>query len=292
MGKQTGRTATAPTLPTYLARALKSSVTEPRDTIERLMEKSAKRLDRVRRHESGPQMQADEDWERKLHAMIGAEWPCAEREAFAETWADVEATMAGHGLRMGRRSYGGDDDADPGLARALWCLVHHLQPAEVVETGVAHGVSSRVILEALARNEEGRLSSIDLPWVAVPERGREVGVAVPEALRDRWLFLEGSSRRRLPPLLRRRGQIDLFLHDSLHSTRNVRWELMTAWRALRPGGFAVVDDVDFNWGFPLFLEAGNDRRPLYCIADDRQRLFAVARKHPAPATTVGTRETE
>lgn len=50
------------------------------------------------------------------------------------------------------------------------------------------------------------------------------------------------------------------------------------WRVLAPGGVVVVDDVDFNWGFEEFLQAGEDRRPLWCMADDGQRLFAVARK--------------
>jgi hypothetical protein len=79
-------------------------------------------------------------------------------------------------------------------------------------------------------------------------------------------------------LVRRLERVDLFVHDSLHSTRNVRWELATVWPALRPGGVVVVDDVEFNWGFERFLEAGGDRQPLWCSADDGQRLFAVARK--------------
>jgi hypothetical protein len=50
-------------------------------------------------------------------------------------------------------------------------------------------------------------------------------------------------------LLSRLGQIDLFIHDSLHSERNVRFELDRAWAALTPNGALVVDDVDANWGF-------------------------------------------
>jgi len=151
----------------------------------------------------------------------------------------------------------------------------------VVETGVAHGLSSRILLEALKRSGAGELSSIDLPAMTIHERRSEVGVAVPEDLRAHWRYIEGASRRCLPPVLREAGQIGLFIHDSLHSTRNVRWELTTAWQALRPGGVVVVDDVDFNWGFDLFLAAGEDRRPLWCMADDGQRLFALARKAPS-----------
>jgi predicted O-methyltransferase YrrM len=268
----------APSRGTYIARAVKGAMSSPGDAADKVMERCAGRWERAVRGGGGPQSRADEDWERRLHELIDAPWPCAAAEAFTSAWAAANETMAEHGLRVGRQNYGDDDDADPGLARALWCLVCHLHPAHVVETGVAHGLSSRIILEALKRTGDGRLSSIDLPAMTIHERRAEVGVAVPDGLRERWVYLEGTSRRRLPPLLRELGQIELFFHDSLHSTRNVRWELSTAWRALRPGGAIVVDDVDFNWGFEQFLQAADDRQPLWCMADDGQRLFAVARK--------------
>jgi hypothetical protein len=269
----------APPRGTYIARAVKGALYGPGDAVEKVVERCAGRWERVVRP-IRPHNWAEQDWERRLHELIGAPWPCAETDAFVSAWAGAVDTMAQHGLRVGRRNYGDDDDADPGLARALWCLVLHLHPEHVVETGVAHGLSSRIILEALKRAGDGRLSSIDLPPMTILERRAEVGVAVPEVLGERWTYHEGASRRRLPPLLRQLGQIELFFHDSLHSTRNVRWELTTAWRALRPGGVLVVDDVDFNWGFEQFLQTGEDRRPLWCMADDGQRLFAVARKMP------------
>lgn len=228
-----------------------------------------------------PHSEAAADWERRLHELLGAPWPCPEANAFAPVWAAAKETMAAHGLRVGRANYGDDDDADAGLARALWCLVRHLRPAAVVETGVAHGLSSRAMLEALARDGDGRLHSIDLPAMTIDERRSEIGVAVTLQLRGRWQYLKGSSRRRLPPLLASLGEIGLFVHDSMHSTRNVRWELETAWARLRPGGFVVVDDVDFNWGFRDFLAARAGQDGLYCMSDDGQRVFAAARK-PAP----------
>jgi hypothetical protein len=33
----------------------------------------------------------------------------------------------------------------------LWCTVRHARPDVVIETGVAHGISSRVLLEALSQ---------------------------------------------------------------------------------------------------------------------------------------------
>jgi predicted O-methyltransferase YrrM len=147
---------------------------------------------------------------------------------------------------VGRGSYGGWDDADAGLARALWCLVRHARPERVVETGVARGLSTRVVLEGLERNRSGQLYSIDLPPLTVPERRVEIGAAVPVSRRDRWHYIEGSSRRRLRPLLRELGTVDLFIHDSWHSTRNTLWELDRAWASLSDGGAVVADDIDFN----------------------------------------------
>ncbi len=87
------------------------------------------------------------------------------------------------GMRFGLESFYGSNDADPELSRALWCLVRHLRPTKTVETGVAHGISSRVILEALERSGHGRLWSIDPPPEA--RLAGEVGVAVDGIVRQR-----------------------------------------------------------------------------------------------------------
>jgi len=269
----------APRKGAYLVRAVTGALSDPGEAAEKVRERAADRWEHVRRGDRRPQNEAAEDWERRLHELLGAPWPCPHAAAFAPVWDAAKQTMSEQGLRVGRQNYGDDDDADPGFARTLWCLVCHLNPRNVVETGVAHGLSSRIMLEALQRmGAGGRLASIDRPAMTIHERRAEIGAAVPEGLRGEWDFLAGASRRMLPPLLRQLGQIELFVHDSLHSTRNVRWELSTAWQKLPPGGFVVVDDVDFNWGFDLFVKAGEDREILWGMADDGQRLFAVARK--------------
>ena len=158
-----------------------------------------------------------------------------------------------------------------------------------VETGVAHGVTSRFILEALERSGGGHLWSIDLPPL---ERvwQKQVGMAVGGRNADRWSYIKGSSRRRLPELLSQLGQIDLFIHDSLHSERNVRFELDRAWAAVRPGGALVVDDVDVNWGFQSFTQAFSGHRSMICEAEpirpdlrrfNKRGLFGIILKEPA-----------
>jgi SAM-dependent methyltransferase len=194
-----------------------------------------------------------EEWAPVLHEAIDAPWPCQEPERFGKVWDATVSGLASAGLRVGRASYGGWNDGDRAHAEAIWCLVSHLRPAVVVETGVAHGLTSRVILEALNRNGSGRLWSIDLAAVD-PALHHEIGIAVPEDLRSRWTYVAGTSRSRLPQLVRELRQVDLFVHDSLHTARNMCFELDTIWRALPPGGAAVVDDIDHSLGFRRFLD--------------------------------------
>lgn len=60
------------------------------------------------------------------------------------------------------------------------------------------------------------------------------------------------------------GKIDLFIHDSLHSEHNVRFEMDLAWSALPPGGAIVVDDIDFKLGLP-YLRRDPSEPPIHCL---------------------------
>lgn len=197
----------------------------------------------------------DEEWERALHQIVGAPWPCPEVEAFWALWSAVLDALQATEMRLGRGAFAGWGDGEPGFVRALWCVTRHLRPLNVVETGVARGITSRFVLEALERNGRGNLWSVDLP----PPRDRsvhhQIGVAVPDRLRDRWSYVRGSSRRRLPGLLAQLERIDLFIHDSRHTERNLLFELREAWARLSPGGVLMADDVDLNCGFHAFRDA-------------------------------------
>jgi hypothetical protein len=244
-----------------------------------------------RRERRGPQCQyeSDANWEQRLHEALGIPWPCETTSEFRDLWPDVISELEAKGIQAGPESFQWWNDGDAGLVRAIWCLTRHLRPNKVVETGVAHGVTSRFILEALARNGHGHLWSIDLPPLERVWR-KQVGVAVGGHCADRWTYIRGSSRRRLPALLSDLGQIDLFIHDSLHSERNVRFELDRAWPALTLNGALVVDDVDANWGFQSFTQTFSGHQSLICEAEplrpdlrrfNKKGLFGIILKHPA-----------
>jgi hypothetical protein len=231
-----------------------------------------------RRREHPVAYEVDEDWEPRLHQLLGAPWPCRLTAGARALWTTVVAELHERGLAFGRHTYGAYSDADESLARAVWCTVRHLQPEVVVETGVARGVVSRFVLEALEANGLGHLWSVDLPHPFERELHSQTGAAVRD--RSRWTYVEGSSRRRLPGLLRQLGRVDMFIHDSLHTARNTRFEMDRVGRALTPHGVMLVDDISTHQGFaPWIRDAGRTAAAgsLVCPSADREGLFGVVR---------------
>ena len=214
-------------------------------------------------------------WERRLHTLLDAPWPCPDCDEFHGVYTKAIEQLEAQGLPVGRGAFGGWDDADPAFARAVWCLTVHLQPERAVETGVARGVTTRIILEALERIGFGHLWSIDRPPLD-RQLHAQIGTAVPAELRHRWTLVRGTSRRMLPRLLGRNGPIDLFVHDSLHTARNLRFELERAWKAMADGGALVADDVDQNDAFRPFVEQSRALEGIVASADDGQSAFGVA----------------
>jgi predicted O-methyltransferase YrrM len=279
----------------YLRGAPRVAIAVATEPIEALIELEARLKERREHHRPACLYEAERGWEHRLHELLGVPWPCAAVSEFWTLWPQVTASLNAQGLRIGPATFGCYNDGEPEVVRAAWCLTRHLGPAKVVETGVARGLTSRFILEALARNGAGHLWSIDRPPPLRRELREEVGAAVGNRFHDRWSYIRGSSRRRFPGLLSRLGQIDLFVHDSRHSEYNVRFELDRAWAALRPGGFLVVDDIDLNWGFRSFSETFNGHRFLICQAEplhpdprrfDGKGLFGILRKEAQTAGAV------
>jgi predicted O-methyltransferase YrrM len=262
----------------WAGRAARLAWRDPAEGLDRALIR-ARRIAGVAERVGSPDA-PDADWERHLHEQLRVDWPCEAAADLAAVLDTARDQLRSRGLVVGRGAYGGWDDADPALARAVFCLTAHLPARRVVETGVARGVTSRVILEGLERNGSGHLWSIDLPSLD-PDLHSQIGAAVAEGPTERWSYLAGTSRRELPRLLERLGAIDLFVHDSLHSERNLRFELERAWPALRAGGAIVADDVERNAAFCDFSRSLPGAVSLVARADDGRAQLGILLKPPA-----------
>jgi predicted O-methyltransferase YrrM len=166
--------------------------------------------------------------------------------------------------------------ADSRLARLCYLLCRLIEPSVVIETGVAYGVSSAFILRALEENGGGTLHSVDLPPLR-RDYERFWGIAIPEALRDRWTVHRGASGRVLPHLLEEAGTLDLFVHDSLHTYRNMRREFDLVWPRIRKGGVLLADDVERNRAFGELLRKDP---PIWRVVQDREESPLHGRAAP------------
>jgi hypothetical protein len=207
-------------------------------------------------------------WEKAYHRALGAPWPCDHIARFHDIWRALADDLQGMGH---------GHDADPALARAVWCGVIHTQPDRAVEIGVARGISTRFLLEAIAANGKGRLWSIDLPPLLEGWRA-QVAVAVPPGVRGSWEYVRGPSGRVLPRLLERLGEIDFFLHDGLHTEPTLERELPTAWSRARSGAALLVDGIHRSEAFRAFGERAHPATTIIAPHEEKRGYLGIVLK--------------
>ena len=163
--------------------------------------------------------------------------------------------------------------SDLSLGRLLYGLCRAIQPRIVVETGVAYGRSSALMLQALESNGNGVLHSIDLTPASQADL---VGSLVPAELNERWRFHRGATKQVLPGLLTEAGEVDLFVHDSRHTYRNILRELRTARPHLARPGIVVADDIQRNSAWATWVSESSPEWEVVLEQDDKGALAGVA----------------
>ena len=135
--------------------------------------------------------------------------------------------------RLSSNPYPGISSKELRWGRRLgwYVLIRAAQPDHVVETGTHLGLGSCAIAAALLRNGHGRLTTIDIdpeagcligePWASVIDRRTGNSLDVLGALRD----------------------VDMFLHDSLHTYDYETKELTAVEPNLRPDPIILSDNA-------------------------------------------------
>ena len=149
-----------------------------------------------------------------------------------------------------------------GYVANYYALIRELKPKGIIETSTASGSLTSWILSALHKNNQGRLISIDIP----PQKGKltmttsfsidDVGLLIPQAYRDRWEYHTGDAKELLPKLLVE-NDVDMFVHDSLHTRTHMLFEYNCARALMRPNTIIMSHDILWNKAFFAFTSSQN-----------------------------------
>ena len=152
-----------------------------------------------------------------------------------------------------------------------YALIRTLKPGIVIETGTDTGNLTSWVLSAMHKNNHGRLISIDIPSKAgkltmkTDLATNEVGKLIPDAYRDRWELHLGDAKELLPKLLLE-NEVDVFIHDSLHTRTHMLFEYNCARALMRSGTVIISHDILWNKAFYSFT-ASHNLKGLSSVAD-------------------------
>lgn len=128
-------------------------------------------------------------------------------------------------------------------AKLLYLMVRITRKKKIFETGVANGISTYFLINALMKNGNGKLFSTDVsPDVAPNLIDKE---------KEYWeLFvLKGRAKSQLENFIRKNGPFDIFIHDSDHSYPWQSLEYRLGMDSLEEGGYLLSDDIDSSFAF-------------------------------------------
>ena len=229
-----------------------------------------------------------------LEQMLDSRWSFVRSSAQALQIVLAQSDCGTHALRQaldeahrvreeiqrasikGESTFGVEFDLERQSSLFLYAYCRLKRPAAVVETGIARGMSTAMILSALAANGKGRLTSFDIT--------EDVGHLVDVRLRGRWdkIVLPSDppqARLQLAKALAELPKIDLFLHDSDHSSAHQIFEFELAFQRFTPEGVLLSDDVEGTGAFDLATPPG---WRLLALADSRKCLGVAYRGEPQP----------
>jgi predicted O-methyltransferase YrrM len=204
-----------------------------------------------------------------VDACDGLSAPTPSHATLVDEYERVESLINNRGESV--LPYPRDWAIEGDSGRLLYAMVRRHKPNHVVETGVANGLSTSIILKALEANGNGVLTSLDI--------SRDVGALVDREADGRWNLVvldKRSVKRSFHSTIASLPPIDIFIHDSWHGYQWQTLEYGAAWSHLRPGGLLGSDDIELSYAFLDFSQRVARHRPLVLL--DSRKAFGVVRR--------------
>jgi predicted O-methyltransferase YrrM len=163
---------------------------------------------------------------------------------FSEIWASINDWFVEHSA-----PYHQSWSVGQNTGFLVHALIRMKRPETIVETGVANGVTTTIILNAIGLNGFGKLVSFD-----VRDDVGELTALLPDLSSWQYIRLSASdAQANLRTSLEALPSIDVFIHDSNHAYSWQEFEYETARRFMHEGSLLMSDDIDSSFAFIDFL---------------------------------------
>jgi predicted O-methyltransferase YrrM len=144
----------------------------------------------------------------------------------------------------------GIDLGGGGSYELLYFLVRKREPAQVLESGVAAGWSTRAILSAMEANGRGELYSSDFPYFRIANPEKYIGILVPEELRgSQWHLFTKGDRANLKRILSHRPIFGVVHYDSDKRRKGRSYFLRETAPYLKGDAVVIMDDINDDMFF-------------------------------------------
>jgi len=162
--------------------------------------------------------------------------------------------------------YGNSYDCESGLASFLYAYILKMKPKVIVETGVANGITTNVIMSALEETG-GELHSFD-----IDKRCENAYTGS-----GKWHFhvMNKPYPKSLMQISSMIDDIELWIHDSNHGYLWQIFEYKLAFERLNTGGLLVSDDIDSS---PAFGKFAIENRSISVGIFDKRKFFGIIQK--------------
>ena len=161
-------------------------------------------------------------------------------------------------------------DLGLGMSEVLFLAVRGKKPSKIIETGVAAGVSTNLILFALNENQNGKCVSIDIT--------PKVGEIIEDELKNRWqleVLPEFSREDNFNKILIANLDATFFLHDSDHAKSWQIKEFSAVIQHLAQVQLILFDDIS-----EALIEFIREYHPKYQVLmiDEGQKYSGIIYK--------------
>ena len=156
----------------------------------------------------------------------------------------------------------------------IYFLMICFKPNIVLETGVAAGLSSRCILEAINKNNKGTLYSSDLPYFRLNNPEKNIGIMVPNSLKNNWHLEILGDEKNIKKFKQIINYVDIVIYDSDKRYIGKSNFFKSINNLIKEDSIIVIDDIHNDSFFIEYVKEKNYKN-WFIVESKRNHIVGV-----------------